>query len=720
MGNNIPLSSQSNSSGGGGAAFQDWYFEVTEIRRVYSVSANQLPGDADINGTIKDFAASTWTDTHEDFVLRVRVEQDPDSPSLIDPTFGFGATGADRDLSIGGSGIQEVFEYAFARILPPGTYTSFYHFEVFATNKITVEQEFIESRSVTIIFERVGEEFSVLDPRNFDLVYLKGTGALNSQDVQVIPSTREDSNPRWFTIIWPLFDVVITNANNDGQTILAHGDQVMTVTPNGQWEFEPAGFKQEIIELIFQDSDERLGVGVGVQVFDAPGIDTDKDLIVFLSLVPSTAARQELRITATGQFTITAPAWLQLTASQGEFVLDLGVEPISVDNFTAGEYRGDIVITMGAITHTVQVVHTVQDQLGGTLKREGINFTLDGGDLVMSGYGSNHYMQVQFLGLTYDQDGSARQIVHRSIVPFVNDRAVYVPGLVVDQFMGKLDELPSDLELITSSTVYYPKITKLDLVVKVINRLSRSTVVERLLSGTKWVCGNSPKLGYEFKRGFLEYDAGVARITPKGFFIANMFNESAGTVQVRLNGTEERSIALAGGDSPAARAVINGADYLPGDRIELRVDTSSASVQRHVSQHVIIMPEQRRSCHIIYVTDYNTVESMQLTGAVRASIGYDRRTNILLRNNVEIAHHVDVLGTHKLLINTGYIPQKQVAMVHRLNRAKRKWLLFDGLGPIELSNSTQEMVSYDSEEFLYDYEIECRINHKNNAQVYSF
>lgn len=722
MSGTITYGTSSPSSGGGGVAIQDWY--LPPVEPVQSSINSNSTANVFINysGTIKDFSSTSFDNSHTNFILRLTVVQDVNSPGLL--VLQSGMAGNDVNINEGEPlDFTQLFNLSAVTILPVGVYVSLLRFSVYATNNVTNQEDLLEVRDVPVELQRVGDQLSSISRRNLDLVYLKNSGPLNTESVNVV-AARVNNEADWLVTEVSELDISVTNGNPIGQnTIAVSLDQVLSVAANSVLNTYIAGVYQRVIPIQFIDSNEFLGIEVTIRSFDGPGIITDKDSLVFQSLLPDTAVAQILEISATGAFTVVGPAWLILSENTGNPHKAISIQPVDVANFSGGTYQGDIIITHGAVTKTISVTHIVLDQLSGTMNLDGYNFTKDQGTIVYSGYNSDHYLEVHYFGVAYDQDGLEIPVSQVFVVPFVNNKATFIPGNTIDRLIPEItsvENILDDIEYQAIELNRYSRAARLNFSLKVINKITGDIVVERDILNTTWVRGIIPKVSLPFVQGFLSYQKDLVRLDSEGFFISNFFTTVPSTVHVYVNGTLNGSLAFAGGDSPSARAVLYGKDYLPGDTIELVMEFDDNGITVKRSQTVVIYPKQRRSCHIIYATTYNTYEAIQLTGAVAATLGINRRTNVLLKNDVEVAHHVDVLGTEEITINTGYIPRDMVYQIAKLNMAKRAWLIYPGLDPIELSNTTSEMKTFDSEQFLYDYEVTCKINRKNNAEVHTF
>jgi hypothetical protein len=726
MPNNVSFSSTPGfTAGSSQPIIREWYLPGV-FQQFSSVNSNATPPRLQIVGYIKDYTRSSFARSHSDFKVRVRVVQDVDALSLIVPFAGDAVDGLFRDITDPTDlEVLEDISFAAVSILPAGIYEATYIWEVHATNLTTSNVEIIDTRSVPVFLLRMGETGNVITPNKVQLVYLKNTGSLNTQTLNVVAVSRDNSADWSVTAPAASFNITVPNSvivPGTSPIYNTSGDNSISIAAASSWATFNAGRYDRIVPVNFEWANRVSGFEVTVSVFDAPGILTSADSLSFVSVVPENAPAQVLEITGTASFTITGPPWLQLSASSGQNVLDLIVEPIDVANFSGGSFTGDIVITMGAIVKTVSVTFTVLDQLSYSFSTDLLNFTLDADTLQVSGFNEDRYMKVITSGYVYNADDVRERIFHEAIIPFLNSKAVYQPGYIIDQFIPNYYVLDGHaVDNFTQPRVErYPNAASIRFNIQVINRLTGVIELNRSLNDILFIRGYLPSASLNVPGAPLSLSVNVARIDSRGRYIFNAYDNAPSQVELYKNETLQDVFVMGGSDAPAGRIVIMGSDYLLGDRIELRQTHTVDGAAVTVSDYVIIYPDQEHSCHISYTTDYNTIEMIQLCGSLSASIGYDRRTNLLVKNRVELSKHVDVIKKTELLINTGYIPRDQIPMIDRLNSALRTWLIYDGLDPIEISISTPDMVSYDAQRFLYDYEIKCVTNPDNDAQIHTF
>lgn len=276
MPNNVGFSSTPGfSSGGSDPLVRDWVVNPSDIVAISSVNDDAVPARVFFNVTFKDLSQTAFAVTHDTFIGRVVIIQDSSSPDLIAPVLGLGAVSNDIDLVDNVSPFYiGAFDFAFVTLLPSGSYQSSYRFEIYGTNLVTNEVELLEFKTMDVELQRVGEYRNAVVPNRVRLVYLKNSGALRTEVLQVI-AAREQNTNQWIMDDPAALDITVTNGtprNTIPPDIFSQLDQAVTITPNVLWSNRPAGFYRVPLNIDFRVSDELYGIDCGVFVFDAPGI----------------------------------------------------------------------------------------------------------------------------------------------------------------------------------------------------------------------------------------------------------------------------------------------------------------------------------------------------------------------------------------------------------------------------------------------------------------
>jgi hypothetical protein len=390
-----------------------------------------------------------------------------------------------------------------------------------------------------------------------------------------------------------------------------------------------------------------------------------------------------------------------------------------------GVFEGFISVLSDGVVYNINVKLSVFGQLQTTVDSDNINFTKDLAYFSINSpiyVSSLFYMQVRTYGMVYDLDGNAIEIDHTNKVPFFKNQARFVPGTTIDKVIPLYDQLVGNLllqpdPLIDYPREYYARVAVMSFDVAVFNRSLDTAVFQTTVRNIKWLKGTRP-LNNVYNRAPLVYDKKVARIDDLGFYIYNYFSQEASSIVLLKNNVFLTEIATRGGDYPTGRILIKGKDFEPGDVIEIKA--TDLLTRTAASEFLLIYPLEEYTYHVAYLTEYNTIDVIQCRGEMASKSAYERRGNKILRDGVDVIKHVDVNRDDNLVINTGFIPQDQIVMVDMLKRSIRSWLIFPDMPPIEMAVISTELAGYDSEKFLYEYELEVQLNRKVDAQIHTF
>lgn len=398
---NITTGTQSFSVGSNSAAIQNWNFNPPNVAVISSINAsNNIPVPQDINITVRDFLASSFASTHSSFILQVSLIPDVNAPNMVALSSSTHTITGDISLTAGTS-LDMVITATFGvmSVILEGTYNAYINLKVLAANDATGLQEEIDLRAVEIRLDRTGTTINELTPRDINLSYVLGSGGVGTASFDILPALN-NGQENWR--ILHLDNTALTISNNsttanpfgDGTFILGSGAQTGTIALTNDWENKPVGLHSTFVEVFYSNWGISLGININVQVFSAVGAVVTPSALQFFTSSPDNPAAQQLDIFATGAFTIVAPSWLQLSATSGTGAAIISVEPIDVSNFSEGEYFDNIIVTVGSQSFTIPVYYQVNDDLDTNLEFSRPNFTLDGKYVSISGYDTNHYLQV--------------------------------------------------------------------------------------------------------------------------------------------------------------------------------------------------------------------------------------------------------------------------------------------------------------------------------------
>lgn len=727
---NIPQGNQQYSSGGTQARSQNWYFNPPQVQALSSLHILQaLPPDQDVTVGIRDMVNSSYASTHSAFELVVTITQDAGAPDL------FNVTSSSHDISQAialtpTTDLTMLLSVAFVdpTILLEGNYVGYVNFTVSAVNNATSLREDIDFRSYQMTLERSGETWNGLRPRVMNIAYLQGTTS-PTEFFDLIPSNMNSSNLQWQLGYENDLNISIpgTVGSNPPYTVISgNNPQRGSLSLNETvWDTRSVGFHDTLFNVLFENSNEILGVDVNVAVFDAHGALISPMSLHFETTIPEYPEAQFFDIWSTQGYTITAPPWLLLSSVSGSGSDRISVLPINIEDFSEGTYNDVITVVASGNTYTIAVTLVVYDDLQTNISETNFNFTKDAKYLQVDGYDEGHYMQVDTVVRSYDIDGNSYTVEDTVKIPYFRSTARYKVGSVIHQSTRWLDD-PNQVDLgllvpgLSIPRAVYTRHTYVDFVVKIINRETGDVPLTRNVLNTKWWPGRTPRYANQ-GISYLNYNDTVIRIDTKGFAVLNTFCNAPTTIRLTKNGQFIGNYVLNSGDQPAERILIDGSQYERGDIIKAQMTYLANGVTITKDKFVFIYAAKEYNVHLAYRTDYNTIELLQCTGVLTGASNYNRRTNTVINNNVDINKDVLVTRDDQLILNTGYIPEDQRYMIDEIMKSKALWLVNTKYKePIPIKVNSSELAHTDNERFLHNYVLELTVNREVDEEIYIF
>lgn len=727
---NIPSGNQQFSSGGSQARSQNWSFFPSQVEALSSLHVLQAqPPAVNVTVGIRDILSSSYASTHSAFKLVVTVIQDGQAPDL------FSVTSSSHDISQeinldASTNLSLLLEVAFIdpTILLEGNYVGYIDFKINATNIVTGLSEIIDTAGYQMTLERAGESTNVVTPRTINLAYVQGSSS-PTINFDIIPANIILNDLRWGLSYENDLNISIPGipSSNPPYTVLdGDGTQTGQLSLNTSvWDSKSLGIHDTLFNVLFKSINALYGVDVNVAVLDQNGAIVQPNNLSFTTTAPNNPQSQYIDIFSTQGFLISAPAWIEISNNSGSGSARIEVKPIDISNFSRGVYDDIITITASGNTYNVQVRYQVNDDLKTDISNSAYNFTKDGKFFKVDGFDENHFLQIDSKIKTYDINDNEYTLRDRVKIPYFNATASYSVGALIHQ-ATKWISSPEDVSLgllipnFSVNRESYCKRALVDFNIKVIDRRDNTVRLDRNLADTKWCPGKYPRYA-DPGMAYLNYNLNVQRITEEGFAVINAFSVSPTTLRLFKNGTLTGNYVLNSGEYPAERILIDGSQFEKGDVIKAELSYLNEGILIKQDKYILIYPTEEYSNHLAYLTSYNTIELIQCTGVLTGASNYNRRTNTLIKNEVDT--NIDVLITRddQLVLNTGYIPEDQRYMIDELMKSKAVWIVaskYKESIPVKMKSS--ELSHTDSERFLHNYTLELTVNRTIDEEIYLF
>lgn len=439
---------------------------------------------------------------------------------------------------------------------------------------------------------------------------------------------------------------------------------------------------------------------------------------------------QNVSVFAPSPFTFTHPVWLSVTptaeSAPGVFS-NLSVAPINSASLSAGEYNGEIELTLvpagGGATQTgiIDVNYILHDFVSVPYSKTAFNFTKD--PLFLNFYTSNDdtYFDIIMTVEVFDwffQGGAAKTVQVPFKVPLFNKLQKENIGEKIERIMTKFVE-PNLL-----ATFQY-KAANISLEIKERKYPSNELIRSVFIDGLKFLSGITPKIK-SGNNGILEISNNSKRITPNSFDFLNL---------MLADWTEKHIGVYVNGVTPVGyitpqnyntyKHIINFADYevKPGDQIQVKIYTflgDDLSRPRFFFKNYIVFPEQEYSNMILWEDDYKMLQSYEFTGKHTVKSDFNFQNFTKKKNLIDYIQNVDSKDVEKITINTGFIPKNDIVYIKNIIRARRVWLYVSETELVELTNETKSLVFDDVDSQLNSFDLDFTINKKYNEESHSF
>lgn len=470
---------------------------------------------------------------------------------------------------------------------------------------------------------------------------------------------------------------------------------------------------------------ESHTVRLSAYMFAAHGFLVNPEALEFFSIKGIEAGDpQALEVISTQDFTVNAPFWLKIDPTAGGNFQELTVEPISADNLISGNYSGFIVLTSEAAEIEIPVSLSVVESIDPAFSETGLNFTQENKEFSMLYSDDPTQRASTSLYISaYNFQGFPATSEFNFKTAFFNHRTKIHLGEVVARRLNKLtspaeigyrhyNQEEEEFQLFRIFNYYKP--ASVDVVFEIENRANSVVAESKRFDDILFVSGRKPK---QFRNGsgILNYETVPVRVTSSSQLLFNFVRRFLNhEIKVFKNNELFKTITHTPGNNSLFGLAMYFHLFKLGDVIEVRMYENETD---YFSQKYLMFPEQPHSNHIFFSNEYNVPEGFEFTGKYRFSGNYKNVTSKVYRNLVEHIENLESNKEQRLVINTGWILKSNVVIVDAILRSGKVWLLKDGK-EISLRPVDKELVLEDSEEALYQYNVEFIINLENDLEVY--
>lgn len=730
---------QSYSSGNNTTSFQDWGFNPEIPIEVLHIMQNAIPSDFDWNIQIKDFITSHGED-YTDFYVKysflnsgfsqqvVSLTGDIITDTDTSPNSGYHLTSANLNTTI------NVQFLNYVSLLGAAEYTVYIKLDVWGDNGTFLE--IVESKIMALTIKVVNPQQLYIDPEQLTYNYTNGEALPAGQTISIYSLTD-------FYIkikdCFTLTGIGIVNTNNvDGFNIYeCSGEVDFTLSLNANVNNEDFGTTTYPM-IIWNETNSQI-TGVTLNFYEELFLELDPGAFEFFAIKNyQEAGVIPFAFQCAGAFDIDYPSFVNNEDFSGNFGFTNNLGVVNSANLSPGIYLGNIVITFNGLDYLYPVKYTVAETVVLGLSEENINFT-DDYNTISSFYGENTtrvLLNYQITLYSYRYGFPEEVLLNYKLSLFDN---------TVDEFIGKrikniMSEINSlsmiNLEtlqnvLAQDSTFFVRKLYKpvsLDLNIQLFNTSNSQIEEEFDYNSLLFLAGRKPKNSFN-NSAILSFYRDPIRVTPNTSQLISFYKQQNHNLRLYKNGSFESQFVHTINEAYTFCMKLDFNNYQPGDLIELRLykepeneildDAWFENSENYMSQKFVIFPEGKTSFHILYENESRTISSYEFTGSL--TMGPDRTftTSRAYNNFLEVIRKNRSQKTQTLKINTGPILKSNAKIIDEIDDAARAWLFIDKNSPgISLVPKTNKRIVSDTDQELYEYEVEFDINFNNDNEIH--
>jgi len=462
-------------------------------------------------------------------------------------------------------------------------------------------------------------------------------------------------------------------------------------------------------------------VNLTANLLDVHGFVVDPKTMEFFAIKGlESGSIQELDVTSSEIFTVTFPFWLQVSPASGANHQVLSVKPISANNLVPGDYNGAILLTSASAELEVPVLLKVVESIDEAFTPGELNFTDQNKEVTkLFSDDPNYRASLDLEIIAYDLKGFASITYHPFKVAFFDSSAEIHIGEIVARRFKKFSSLADvvyqhynlETDTIPLFKIHnYYKPAGVDITLDIESRQTGSIANTKKFTGVQFIKGRKPKM-YASNYGILNYNPVPIRVTKKSQLLFNFIRKIQDhELKIYRNDVLYKTVTHSPGGNALFGMAMYFKDFLPGDVIDVRMGEDYA-------QQYVVFPEQDHSHHIVFMNEYNVLESYEFTGELKFSSDYESVATKTYRQLVERLENLETNKEQSLTINSGWVLKSNQVIMDAIIRAKRVWFVNEGR-EISLTPVSKKLVNEDSEQELYEYDLEFKINSENDLEVY--
>lgn len=437
-----------------------------------------------------------------------------------------------------------------------------------------------------------------------------------------------------------------------------------------------------------------------------------------------------LQVFGNGPWSLGSPSWLSLSTTSGIGVGSVDVEPIDEEYFIPGIYQNDMILTANGKEYKIPVRLKVAERFELGLSKSGLNFTDENQALtkIYNNSFAERYVlvDVEIPQIGYPYATQQPKTFQYRLGFFQNETNIHI-GEIVKRSLIHIDaQVVFDLlsgyiqnGVISTNLLEYYKPSSVRVNMQLFNASDNSLIEAQEHKLIRFITGRNPF--FEDNLALLRDKNVEQKVSKNSVRLINFVTRKNLVLEVYKNGQLNESYQENISVERLYGLVVSFEAFEIGDEIEYRLYSNAITGSNNFQgQTFIVYPEGKHFNQVVYEDEYRVPQFFDFCGDWRFSTENELIQSTDVINLVEAIQNEKSVKSHSLVMNTGYIPATNQIFVEQLNSSRNCWLLGNETEPIiELVPKAYNMVNYDSDLDLYQYEVEFQINPTNDLQNYS-
>lgn len=717
--------------------FQKWKADVVSPLKIFYLAGGNPPADVDINVDIENHFATEESGVYASFkafaeVLVYSGENDNLVLSNTDMATAGGLAMTENNLS------QVLrISYADLAVTNPGTYYATIRMWVDGVRVDTgLTDRYLSQKDIKVEFRVFNPSSVSADLSQMHFSHIRNTAPLAAQQLHIYTGIEFHLDiPEYFTVTGGNIQLIDDNVYPNLHRYSGTGEQILNIATSAEFDLYTDPTYSNALKVYDPNGSGSLNgfgsiiipwtVKLDVIVRDAHGFYTDPGVMEFFAIKQVESAQmQELVVVSTENFTVTKPYWLDVNPLAGGLNAILEVKPISYSNLIAGTYEGVITLTSANAEVEIPVVHTVVENVATGLSNL-LNFADDNeAETVIYSNALDERASIDVDLISYNFRNTASEYQRNFKLAFSRNKTSLHIGNVIKSHLSRLEDLDDFdfkfLDLEESEPVLYQvfsyyKPANAHITLNIENRDTGSSIKKKELRDVKFIAGRKPA-DFQNNYGILDYYNVPERVTVNSQMLFNFYREfSQHDIRVYRNQNLIKTITHSPGNSSLFGLAMFFTDFKPGDVIDIKLKKNE---QEDFVKQYVMLPENKHSSHIVWMDEYYVLRSYEFTGEFEVSSDYEFIKSKSYKKLVEVTENLESTKEVKLVVNSGWILKSNQVIMDSILRSKRAWFVKNGKS-FWVEPESKKLLHEDSLQELYAYELEFKINRKNDLEIYT-